>query len=432
MTLLFEIVSVFLLLACGGLGFWVAFLSHTAESAKGKEEGYTSRIKLLEDEAVRLRLKAVPVAIPIPTPENPKEERSQQQDILRHMPEGLVMTDPDLRIAFINLAAERIIGLPAAQVEGQPFWEVVKLREEEGKALGEANCPLTVALERKAPLSRENDILSTSYGSEIPVAASIAPILGPEEKPTGVIYLFRDISQAKQVDRLRDEFVTNVSHELRTPLTVIKGYIELLMEEFGDTFMPSQKDFLKVINEEADRLAKLIDGILEFSQAKTGEVGLRQEQFNLLEVLQDSITFYTPPAVKKEIQLLRKLPPDLSPIKGDRNAIRFALDQLMDNAIKFTPEKGTVTVEVGGWKLEEGVWKVELSIQDSGMGIPPDALPHIFDRFYRGEQKVHTLQGTGIGLSIVKEIIELHGGTIDVQSTPSKGSKFTIRLPMVL
>lgn len=436
MTLLLEIAAFLLLLACGALGFYVAYLSRNAENAKKKEEELLARVKLLEDEEARLRLKgpggaAGPAPAPLPPPKT-SEASFSLKEILLHVPDGLVVTDSELRVIFANLAAERIIGLPSVEAEGQLFWDVVKLHEEDGKALGEANCPLNVVLEHRIPLVRDSDLLSTRYNTEVPVAATLAPILGSEGKSRGAIYLFRDISQAKQVDRLRDEFVTNVSHELRTPLTVIKGYVELLMEEFGDTFMPSQKDFLKVINEESDRLAKLIDSILEFSQAKTGEVGLRQEQFNLLEILEDSIKFFTPPAVKKDIRIARKLPPDLSPIKGDKNAIRFAMDQLMDNAIKFTPEKGTVSVEVGGWKLEDGLWKVELSIRDSGIGIGPEVLPHIFDRFYRAEQKVHTLQGTGIGLATVKEIIELHGGTISVESIPGQGSKFTVRLPMII
>lgn len=431
MILLLEVLAVVLLLACGAMGFWIAYLSRAGEAVRGKDKELQARIKLLEDETARLRLKGPGAPLP-PPPPPVSEESFPMKDVLLYLPDGLIVVDTELRVVFVNLAAERILSLPSVEAEGQPFWDVVKLREEGGKALGESNCPLSVVLQRKIQSIRGGDTLVTRHNLEIPVAATLAPILDSEDKARGAIYLFRDISEAKQVDRLRDEFVTNVSHELRTPLTVIKGYVELLMEEFGDTFMPSQKDFLKVINEESDRLAKLIDGILEFGQARTGEVGLRQEQFSLLEVIEDSLKFFTPPAVRKEIVITRKLPPDLSPIKGDKNAIRFALDQLIDNAIKFTPEKGTVAVELGGWKLEDGVWKVELSIRDSGIGIAPETLPHIFDRFYRAEQKVHTLQGTGIGLSIVKEIIELHGGTIDVQSTPGQGSKFTIRLPMVL
>jgi two-component system phosphate regulon sensor histidine kinase PhoR len=430
LTLLLEFLAVALLLVCGMMGFWISHLARAAEGVREKERELQGRVKLLEDETVRLRLKGD--SLPkLPSPQG-SEDLLFLKDALLHVPDGMVVVDSKLRVIFLNLAAERILGLPSRKAIEHPFWEVVQLREEGGQVLGEPNCPLTAVLERKAHSVRGDDILVTPYNPELPVAATLAPILDCEGRTQGAIYLFRDISEAKQVDRLRDEFVTNVSHELRTPLTVIKGYIELLMEEFGDTFLPSQKDFLNVINEESDRLAKLIDSILEFGQARTGEVGLRQEQFNLLEVIEDSIKFFTPSAVRKEIELKRTLPADLSPIKGDRNAVRFALDQLLDNAIKFTPEKGTVAVELGGWKLEDGVWKVELSICDTGIGIAPESLPHIFDRFYRAEQKVHTLQGTGIGLSVVKEIIELHGGTIDVQSTPGQGSKFTIRLPMIL
>jgi len=161
-----------------------------------------------------------------------------------------------------------------------------------------------------------------------------------------------------------------------------------------------------------------------------GQIGLRHENVDIVKLLNLVAADMEPAAVAKGVKLVRKIPESLSPCKGDFTALRFAFSHILDNAIKFTPEGGTVTVETGGWRLEDALWKLEVHITDTGVGISPNDLPHIFDRFYRTDQKVHTKQGTGIGLSVVKEIVQTHSGTISVESELRKGSRFTVRLPM--
>jgi signal transduction histidine kinase len=235
--------------------------------------------------------------------------------------------------------------------------------------------------------------------------------------------------QAEDYNKLRDEFVTNISHELRTPLTVIKGYAEILYEEAKTAESP-QADLMKVIVDEGERLAGILDSILNFRQASSGMLGLRDEKVDIIALISTVVHDIEPKAVKQNIKISQKVPASLSPSRGDFNALRFALSNIVDNAVKFTPENGSVTVETGGWRLEDAMWKMEIHVTDTGVGIAPEVLPHIFEKFYRTDQKVHTLQGTGIGLSLTKEILETHGGSIHVESTVGKGTRVTMGLPM--
>ena len=246
----------------------------------------------------------------------------------------------------------------------------------------------------------------------------------------GIGWMFIPKSQAVDYNRLRDEFVTNISHELRTPLTVIRGYAEILHEEASASHEPGE-EFLNVILQESDRLNGILESILNFREASSGQIGLRPEKVDILLLLNTVINDLEPKAKSKGITIARKFPEGMAPGKGDFNALRFAFNHILDNAVKFSPQGGTVTAEVGEVVLVDSVWKQEINIIDHGVGISKEDLPHIFERFYRTDQKVHTLQGTGIGLSLAKEIVETTGGSISVESTVGKGSRFTVQLANV-
>jgi signal transduction histidine kinase len=241
--------------------------------------------------------------------------------------------------------------------------------------------------------------------------------------------MFQPKNQSMDYNQLREEFITNISHELRTPLTVIKGYAEILYED-AKAGGHEQADLMKVIVDEGDRLAGLLDSIINFKQASSGMMGLRQEKVDIIVLLNTVIHDLETKAAKKEITVIKKIPLTLAPSRGDFNALRFAFSNIMDNAVKFNTRGGSITVETGGWRLEDGMWKMQVHISDTGTGIAPEVMPHIFEKFYRTDQKVHTIQGTGIGLSLTKEILETHGGNIAVESSEGKGTRVTVSLPM--
>ncbi|HBE72889.1 MAG TPA: hypothetical protein DDW31_02125 [candidate division Zixibacteria bacterium] len=342
----------------------------------------------------------------------------QRQQMIGSLPASLILAEPDGRIAFANAMVERMTGWKPGDLAGKN-WNAVFNQP------GPAVQPREKALEGGDAIDNEQDYIVSQDGREVLVSSHYWRLA----KLNRLGWLFTARSQAGDYDKLKDEFVTNISHELRTPLTVIKGYAEILHEDAVANHQQNA-ELLKIIVDEGERLNTILDGIINYRQASMGQIGLRHESVDLVKLLNSVAGDMEPLARNKGVALVRKVPESLSPCKGDFTALRFTFSHLLDNAIKFTPEGGTVTIETGGWRLEDALWKLEVHVADTGIGIDVKDIPHIFDRFYRTDQKVHTRQGTGIGLSVVKEIIETHSGTISVESAPGKGSRFTVRLPM--
>ena len=349
---------------------------------------------------------------------NGEAQLEQQRQLVNSLPAAVIIASPDGRIVQANATVEQLTGWKPANIIGKNWNDIFNDPSSSASVVREK-------LLAEAPsYANEQDCIKGFDGREVLGSSYLWRI---KQDQLGWAFLTR--SQAVDYDKLRDEFVTNISHELRTPLTVIKGYAEILYEDAASSNSQSA-ELLKIIVDEGDRLSTILDGIINYQQASMGQIGLRHESVNIVQLLGNVATDMEPMAKNKRITLERKIPESLSPCKGDFTALRFAFSHLLDNAIKFTPEGGKVTIETGGWRLEDALWKLEVHVEDTGIGIDVKDLPHIFDRFYRTDQKVHTRQGTGIGLSVVKEIIETHSGTISVESTPGKGSRFTVRLPM--
>ncbi len=345
-------------------------------------------------------------------------QAEQRQQILNGLPAALILAEPDGRIVYANAMVEKLTGWKAGDLSGRDWNQTFN-------PPGPSAVPREKSLEGAEVSDNEQDTIKSRDGAEVLVSSHYWRL----SRLNRLGWLFVARKQAVDYDKLKDEFVTNISHELRTPLTVIKGYAEILYEDAAAS-QQQNAELLKIIVDEGERLSTILDGIINYRQASMGQIGLRHENVDLVRLLSSVAGDMEPSARSKGVKLERKIPESLSPCKGDFTALRFAFSHLLDNAIKFTPEGGTVTIETGGWRLEDALWKLEVHVTDTGIGIDPKDLPHIFDRFYRTDQKVHTRQGTGIGLSVVKEIIETHSGTISVESAPGKGSRFTVRLPM--
>lgn len=345
-------------------------------------------------------------------------QAEQKQQILNGLPVALILAEPDGRIAYSNAMVEKLTGWKPGDLAGRNWNETFNPPGPSAQAREKA-------LEGSESGDDEEDCIKARDGSEVLVSSHYWRLA----KQNRLGWLFAARGQAVDYDKLKDEFVTNISHELRTPLTVIKGYAEILHED-AVAGQQQNAELLKIIVDEGERLSAILDGIINYRRASMGQIGLRHENVDLVKLLNSVASDMEPLAKGKGVELERKVPESLSPCKGDFTALRFAFSHLLDNAIKFTPEGGTVTIETGGWRLEDALWKLEVHVTDTGIGIDAKDIPRIFDRFYRTDQKVHTRQGTGIGLSVVKEIIETHSGTISVESIPGKGSRFTVRLPM--
>ena len=247
------------------------------------------------------------------------------------------------------------------------------------------------------------------------------------ESPAGVVAVLHDMTREKEVSEMKNDFVSMVSHELRTPLASIKAYVEMLIDGEADD-QKTQNEFYEVIQNEANRLGRLIDNILSISRIESGLVRVNRQPQSLAVIVKDALEVIAPQAKQKQIAVTEKLTPVLYQTLADRDMLYQAVLNLLSNAVKYTPKGGSITVETC---IDETQKKVLTKIMDTGVGIPPKDLPFVFDKFYRAESNNRMAPGTGLGLSLVRHIVEtVHHGRMFVESHVGKGSCFGFELDL--
>ncbi len=329
-----------------------------------------------------------------------ERERSQLRTVLEGMVEGVVLTDPTGRILLANDAFRRIFNarLP---VEGRRPLETARV-----PALQEA---LEAALLADEPLTRE---IALGGAQEKVIQASLASIR-EFGATVGAVAVFHDVTELKRLERVRREFVANVSHELRTPLTAIKGYAETLRDG-GLRDPQAAAEFVKVIHRHADRLRDLIEDLLDLASVEQGQARIDLAPVSLRDVVAQAEAVARPAAAGKGHTLVVDLPGDLPRVVADRDRLAQVLINLLDNAVKFTAEGGRIEVTA-----RSSSNRVVVSVRDNGIGIPPEDIGRIFERFYRvNRSRDRRDGGTGLGLAIAKHLTQAMGGAIEVESHP--------------
>jgi two-component system, OmpR family, phosphate regulon sensor histidine kinase PhoR len=351
------------------------------------------------------------------------EEKELLAVTLSSMGDAVIAVDAENRITLFNKAAEQLTGWRFEEVHYKPVDCVIKIVNEQTKKT--ADSPIDRVLEsREIESGTGNDALIARNGRECPITATAAPIRKNDGTMTGIVMVLHDVSQQREIDRMKSDFISSVSHELRTPLTSIKAYAETMIED-RNMSDDTKHEFLQIINEESDRLTNLINGILDISKIEAGTIEIIRKPVNIALVAKRAAESLEHVASKKKIQLKTDIAEHLPEITGDENKMYSMITNLINNAIKFTPENGTVSVSA---KLVNN--ELVIKVSDTGMGIPKDDLNKIFGRFYRVNRPGKQIQGTGLGLAIVKEIVLRHDGRIDVESEIEKGSTFTVYLPV--
>lgn len=338
-------------------------------------------------------------------------ERSQLRMVLDGMVEGVLLTDPTGRILLANGAFERIFeALPG--VEGRRPLEAARV-----PALQEA---IDAALRADRPLTRE---IVLGRVDEKVIRASLASIK-EGDAIVGAVAVFHDITEIRRLEQIRSEFVANVSHELRTPLTAIKGYAETLRD--GGLRDPERAaEFVEVIHRHAERLGALIEDLLDLSVVEQGEARLMLAAVPLREVAAQVEGVIRPLAEGRGQVLTIALPDEPPTLVADRVRLGQVLINLLDNAVKFTPQGGRITLSA---RASEG--RVIIAVADTGIGIPPADLGRVFERFYRVDRSRDRREGgTGLGLAIAKHLTLAMGGVIEVASEPGSGTTFRVILP---
>jgi len=343
------------------------------------------------------------------------KEKNQLEAVLSAMSEGVMVVSHEGRVIIINSALKKMFNLKDDPTRKQ-YWEI--LRNRELTKLVES------VLEKWMPDSREIFYL---YPDEKHYFVNVIPLDSPDRE---VIVVMFDITDFKRLEKIKADFIANVSHELRTPLTAIKGYTETLEEEAYES-PEDQKHFVRIIKRHTDRLINLVSDLLVLSEVESRDSLSKEssandfEEINVNELIKSSLDALRSKAQEKRIEVALRADADVCRIKANRFLLEQMFINLIDNAVKYTPESGKVEVRVTKENSH-----ILTEITDNGIGIPKEHLPRIFERFYRVDKtRSRNLGGTGLGLSIVKHIVIMHGGKVEVQSEEGKGSKFSITLP---
>jgi signal transduction histidine kinase/HAMP domain-containing protein len=255
-------------------------------------------------------------------------------------------------------------------------------------------------------------------------ARYVAPVHDGRGRLIGRLLALRDVTGEREAERAKDEFFALVSHELRTPLTAILGYVELMLGEDGDGSGDARRN-LEIVERNAHRLMRLVGDLLFAAQVETGTLLFDPGEVDLAQLVRDAVALAGPQAEQAQIALEARVAP-VEPCVGDRDRLAQVLDNLISNALKFTPAGGRITV---GLEVRDG--RAQLTVADTGIGVPPEELPRLFDRFFRASNATaRAVPGAGLGLTIVRAIVEGHGGTVRIRSTPERGTTFAVLLPL--
>ena len=343
-------------------------------------------------------------------------DKKKTETMLRNLADGVVVTDHQDRIVILNATAEQWFGIKDGESTGALVTQVIKddallslirkVRTDKDVQTGEFE--LHVAGQRRKRVYQ----------------AHAAPLETDDDRGTSVVTAIRDITKEKEADQIKTELVSMVAHELKSPLTSIYGFSELLLD--SSRLDEKGKEYAQVILNESNRLTELINKFLDLSRLESGKTEIKKLPFDLGQLIVKVAEVHASQAGRKKIRVITQVPNNLPLASGDMDMIEQVLVNLFSNAVKYSPAHSKIGIEVKG----EGEM-LAVSVIDNGYGIPKEALSHIFDKFYRVSEntEMDDVEGSGLGLTLAREIIEQHGGTIRVNSRLGVGSVFTFLVP---
>jgi len=338
------------------------------------------------------------------------QEKQKLSALLSSIYDGVVAIDDQKRILLYNEPFLKILGMGNQNLQGKKIFDFI--------------CPPSLILDLEACLEHKK-----IYQKQIKIVQDtekyfeciISPLFSSSQEAKGAVAIFHDISELKKLEHLRMDFVANASHELKTPLAVIRGYADTLLEG-GPEDKDHHLSFIKAIQDHSKRLTSIVEDLLTLSRLETSHA-IEKIAIHLTRFVENVTQHLSPLAKEKNISIQTQF--ITSHISADPHTLEQALLNLLDNAIKYNPAGTQIVISS---KKEND--HIKLSIQDTGIGISPEHLPRIFERFYRVDQsRSRELGGTGLGLAIVKHVALLHGGQVEVESTPGQGSTFSLLFP---
>jgi two-component system phosphate regulon sensor histidine kinase PhoR len=343
-------------------------------------------------------------------------EKSRLKTIINRMANGVMVTNNNLEIVLHNPAFMRLLEIPKEIENPTPITEIMN-----AESLIE-----TLKQIQSGKISESESISQEISTGKNVLRAISAPAIGPDKSIMGTVTVLEDITAFKQLDQMKSDFVNMVAHELRSPLVSIRQINSVLLEGLAGPLKEKQQDFVDRGIKKIDALLELINDLLDIAKIEAGQYVQRRLPTDISKIVEEIVSLMGPRAEEQGITLTHSCR-DLKPVQADPKNMEEIFNNLISNAINYSPEGGHVTVTAQG--LGE---YMEIKVQDTGVGIPSEELPKIFDKFYRVKSpKTRQVIGTGLGLAIVKGIVEAHQGTIEVESIVDKGTTFRILLPVI-
>jgi two-component system phosphate regulon sensor histidine kinase PhoR len=338
---------------------------------------------------------------------------------MESLPVAVMTVDPGLRITSFNSSAEEITGYSKEEAIGKHCGEM--LRSEVCKT----DCPLKAVLNQRESIVRTESLIRNKFGAIVPIRQHAAGLLDEDEALIGGLEAFVDISHSKALEREKANLISMFAHDMKSPLISIQGFVLRLLQDAFETDEEKRKKYLKIIKLEASKLSSLIDGFLEYSRLQTGKLNLNFTATSLDKALSEIYETYQAKCSQKGIEFQLGNTETLPVIEADVKYLQRVFSNLLDNALKYSRKEGSIKLTA-----QEADRYITIKVADRGIGIDSQDLPYIFDPFYQGygEKKE---KGYGLGLAVVKAIVDGHGGKVFVESQLGKGSVFTVILPKV-
>lgn len=345
-------------------------------------------------------------------------EKERTESVINNMAEGIVVVDDAGKVVMMNPAAERIYGASFSQMKGKTL-----LEQNKEEVMITLSKEMTLSGDQQA--AKEVQIQS-SEGTQETIKNSTATIRTPDGKIVGIMSILNDIAKQKEMQRMQNDFMAHVTHELRSPLTAIKASLGTLSDEVTAGSMG--QNVITIANRNVDRLARLINELLDATKISAGKMTVNPKPTDTAALVRDAVTSLQSWAKTKQLALICEIPENLPMISADYDRVIQVLVNLMSNGIKFTPPNGSIKVRV----VPFGPIFLKIFVSDTGPGMPKEKQKHLFEKFYQLEQreKMDT-PGTGLGLYIARNIVELHGGEIGCESEEGKGTTFHFTLPII-